>query len=327
MIRKQTDDRGEKLAPSFDKISNGMRKKKRQDMIFAYAVLIFPVIHFIVFWLCMNVSTVFLSFRSGNMQVGEWNNFRNYTGAFRAIFGIDKNEGMIMNWRALLNTLSLIPLSMFINLPITLVFSFAIFRKIKGYTIYQIVLFLPAMISATVLCFVFKMFINGNQAVFNKLLEAMNLEKIIPANNWLGDKHTAWSSMLVFSVWTGISTNIIYFGSSMARVPESIIESVQLDGASEMTIFNKIVLPILMPTICTMSISIVSGCFAWYMPSLLIDSNNQYITSLALIVITNTKSNNIGLASAWGVIIGVLGMVFITVFRKVLAKFSEEVEF
>ena len=109
MIRKQTDDRGEKLAPSFDKISNGMRKKKRQDMIFAYAVLIFPVIHFIVFWLCMNVSTVFLSFRSGNMQVGEWNNFRNYTGAFRAIFGIDKNEGMIMNWRALLNTLSLIP--------------------------------------------------------------------------------------------------------------------------------------------------------------------------------------------------------------------------
>ena len=131
MIRKHTDGKGGN-APSSDKILNGMRKKKRQDMIFAYAVLIFPVLHFIVFWLCMNVSTVFLSFRSGNMQVGEWNNFRNYTGAFKAIFGIDKNEGMIMNWRALLNTLSLIPLSMLINLPITLIFSFAIFRKKKA---------------------------------------------------------------------------------------------------------------------------------------------------------------------------------------------------
>ena len=170
MIQKHTDGRGGN-ATSSEKVLNGMRKRKRQDMIFAYAVLIFPVLHFIVFWLCMNVSTVFLSFRSGNMQVGEWNNFRNYTGAFRAIFGIDKNDGMIMNWRALLNTLSLIPLSMLINLPITLIFSFAIFRKIKGYTIYRIVLFLPAMISATVLCFVFKMFINGNQAVFNKLLD------------------------------------------------------------------------------------------------------------------------------------------------------------
>mgnify|MGYP004518671815 FL=1 len=326
MIRKNTD-RGGKLAPVSDNILNGMKKKKRRDIIFAYAVLIFPVLHFLVFWLCMNVSTVFLSFRSGNMQVGEWNNFRNYAGAFRAIFGIDKNDGMIMNWRALLNTLSLIPLSMLINLPITLIFSFAIFRKIKGYPIYQVVLFLPAMISATVLCFVFKMFINGNQAVFNKLLETIHLEKIIPTTLWLGDKRTAWPSMLIFSVWTGISTNIIYFGSSMARVPESIIESVQLDGASEMTIFNKIVLPILMPTVCTMSISIVSGCFAWYMPSLLIDSNNQYITSLALIVIANTKSNNIGLASAWGVIIGVLGMIFITVFRKITGRFSEEVEF
>lgn len=327
MENKSASGGAAKNAPSFDKISNGMKKKKRQDKIFAYAVLIFPVIHFLVFWLCMNVSTVFLSFRSGNMQAGEWNNFRNYTGAFKAIFGIDKNEGMIMNWRAMLNTLSLIPLSMLINLPITLIFSFAIFRKIRGYRFYQIILFLPAMISATVLCFVFKTCINGNKAVFNKLLEAIGLERIIPVNNWLGDERTAWPSMLVFSVWTGISTNIIYFGSSMARVPDGIIESVQLDGAGEMTIFAKIVMPILWPTVCTMSISIVSGCFAWYMPSLLIDPSNQYITSLALIVIVNTKSNNIGIASAWGVIIGVLGMLFITVFRKVMGRFAEEVEF
>ena len=102
MIQKHADGRGGN-APSSEKVLNGMRKRKRQDMIFAYAVLIFPVLHFIVFWLCMNVSTVFLSFRSGNMQVGEWNDFRNYTGAFKAIFGIDKNDGMIMNWRALLN--------------------------------------------------------------------------------------------------------------------------------------------------------------------------------------------------------------------------------
>lgn len=220
MIQKHTDGRGGN-APSSEKILNGMRKRKRQDMIFAYAVLIFPVLHFIVFWLCMNVSTVFLSFRSGNMQVGEWNNFRNYTGAFKAIFGIDKNEGMIMNWRALLNTLSLIPLSMLINLPITLIFSFAIFRKIKGYTIYRIVLFLPAMISATVLCFVFKMFINGNQAVFNKLLEAMRLEKIIPTK-YSSAKITMFgmlkNSLVLIAVCTGLQAIVpVITGYVVAR--------------------------------------------------------------------------------------------------------------
>lgn len=304
---------------------DGMKKKKRKDMLFAYAVLAWPVVHFLIFWLAMNISTVFLSFRSGDLVVGAWNNGLNYIGAFKAIFGIV--ESGVMNHRAIPNTFSLIPLSLLINLPITLIFSFAIFRKIKGYKFYQIILFLPAMISATVLCYVFQMFINGKDAVLNKLLTSWGLERAIPVNGWLGDEKTAWPAMLVFSVWTGISTNIIYFGSSMARIPDGIIESVQLDGASEMKIFGKIVLPMMWPTICTISISIVSGCFAWYMPSLLIDPSNEYITSMGLIVIQNTKANQYGLASAWGVIIGVLGMIFISVFRKITEKGAEALEY
>ena len=73
---------------------DGMKKKVLRDKIFAYCVLIWPVVHFIVFWLCMNVSTVVLSFRTGDLKVGAWNGWKNYEGAFRAIFGIDKNEGL-----------------------------------------------------------------------------------------------------------------------------------------------------------------------------------------------------------------------------------------
>lgn len=310
-----------------EKRYDGMRKKAMRDKLFAYGVLIWPVVHFIIFWLCMNASTVVLSFRTGDLQVGAWNDFNNFKGAFRAIFGIDKNEGQIINWRATLNTLSLIPLSLCINLPITLIFSYAIFRKIRGYRFYRIILFLPAMISATVLCYVFKSFITGRDALFNRFLTKMGAGNSIPAGGWLGDEKTAWISMLVFSVWTGISTNIIYFGSSMARVPDGIIESVQLDGASELKIFNKIVLPMLWPTICTMSISIVSGCFAWYMPSLLMGASNPYLSTMGLIVIVNTKAGEFGIAAAWGVIIGVVGMVFVTIMRKIMGRFVEEVEY
>lgn len=320
------DDGAAAVAPSQIAI-DGMKKKRHRDMIFAYSVLIWPVIHFLIFWVAMNISTIFLSFRYGNLTVGGWNHGANYMGAFKAILGIDANEGMIMNWRALLNNLSLIPLSMLINLPITLIFSFAIFRKIKGYKIYQVTLFLPAMISATVLCFVFKMVINGNDAILNRILTAQGLEHIIPTDGWLGDEHTAWPSILVFSVWTGISTNIIYFVSSMARTPDGVIESAQLDGASEMKIFVKIVLPMMWPTICTISIGIVSGCFTWYMPSLLIDPANEYITTMGLIIISNTKGGQYGLASVWGIIVAVIGTVFIAVFRKIVERGEEALEY
>ncbi len=306
---------------------DGMKEKRRKDRIFAYSVLAWPIIHFLIFWVAMNISTVFLSFRYGNLTVGEWNHGANYLGAFKAILGIEANKGQIMNWRALLNNLSLIPLSMLINLPITLLFSFAMFRKIKGYKIYQVTLFLPAMISATVLCFVFKMIVNGNDAVLNKLLTAQGLGHLIPELGWLGDEHTAWPSILVFSVWTGISTNIIYFVSSMARIPDGVIESAQLDGASEMKIFVKIVLPMMWATICTISIGIVSGCFVWYMPSLLIDPTNEYITTMGLIIINNTKGGQYGLASVWGVIVAVIGTIFIAVFRKIFEKGGEVLEY
>ena len=52
---------------------DGMKKKVLRDKIFAYCVLIWPVVHFIVLWLCMNVSTVVLSFRTGDLKVGAWN--------------------------------------------------------------------------------------------------------------------------------------------------------------------------------------------------------------------------------------------------------------
>ncbi len=326
MKRLQKSEEATAVASSQTAI-DGMKKKRRKDKIFAYAVLAWPIIHFVIFWVAMNISTVFLSFRYGNLTVGEWNHGANYVGAFRAILGIDANKGQIMNWRALLNNLSLIPLSMFINLPITLLFSFAMFRKIKGYKIYQVTLFLPAMISATVLCFVFKMIVNGNDAILNRVLTAQGLEHLIPEFGWLGDEHTAWPSILIFSVWTGISTNIIYFVSSMARIPDGVIESAQLDGASEMKIFAKIVIPMMWATICTISIGIVSGCFVWYMPSLLIDPTNEYITTMGLIVICNTKGGQYGLASVWGVIVAVIGTIFIAVFRKIFEKGEEALEY
>ena len=304
-----------------------MQAKKRRDKIFAYSILAWPLLHFLVFWLAMNVGTIWLSFNYGNSTVSYFNGLKNYENVLKVLTG--QVESGINNHHSLWNTLSLIPLSLCINLPITLLFSFAIFRKIKGWRAYQIVLFIPAMISATVLCMSFKIFVDGEGSVLKKFLQSINLEKVIPPEGWFGNAKTAWPIMLIFSVWTGISTNIIYFGSSMSRVSDGVIESAQLDGASEIRIFAQIVLPMIWPTICTMSISIISSCFAWYMPSLLMSPTNANTTTLGLIIVATTKNAgaNIGDAAALGVLIGIFGTIVIVTLRKLINRFAEEVEY
>ena len=56
-------------------------------------------------------------------------------------------------------------------------------------------------------------------------------------------------------------------------------------------------------------------------------ASNPYLSTMGLIVITNTKAGAYGVAAAWGVIVGVIGMIFVTVMRKIMGRYVEEVEY
>lgn len=73
-------------------------------------------------------------------------------------------------------------------------------------------------------------------------------------------KNTIWA--LIFPNYLVSAFNVIlvknYFQNS---VPDSLIEAAQIDGASEMTIFVKIMMPLAVPTVAT--ISLFTGIAYW----------------------------------------------------------------
>ena len=151
---------------------------------------------------------------------------------------------------------------------------------------------------------------------------------IIPVGGFLGNKDTMWGTILVFSVWTGVSGNLIYFSSAMARLPDSVFESAELDGATQLRQFVSICVPLIWPTITTMSITIVAGVFSWMMPSLLLTDGADRATTIGLMItqsVKNDKNNTV--ISAFGVLIAVFGGAFIMVFRYLMEKITEGVEY
>ena len=106
------------------KQNSGMSVKTKK-MIFVYGFLAWPILHFLVFWFGMNVGTFADSFFEYNLSGQRsfvW--FENYVTAFKIFIG--QKENGVVNHYALLNSLSLIPLSLLINLPLTLIFAYAI---------------------------------------------------------------------------------------------------------------------------------------------------------------------------------------------------------
>ncbi len=310
--------------------------KKKTDALFIYGFLAWPILHFFVFWVCMNFGTFVDSFFEimADGTTRKFVGFDNYAEIIRIIFG-QKDRG-IMNYHGVLNSLTLIPLSLLINLPITILFAYGIFKKVPLYNSFRIILFLPAIISSVVLCLAFRLSLDNSSGIIIRLIKAIGLggdgsqanTGIIPVGGFLGNEKTMWGTILVFSVWTGVNGNLIYFSSAMARLPESVFESAELDGAPQLRQFGSICVPLIWPTITTMSITLVAGVFSWMMPSLLLTDGADRSTTIGLMIslsVKNDKNNTV--ISAFGVLVAVFGGVIIMTFRYLMEKLNERVEY
>lgn len=302
--------------------------------LFIYGGIAWACLHFIVFWVCMNVGTISNSFfttdLAGNLKP---NGFEAYKDVFLYMTG--KKSNGINDVSSLYNTFSIFILAIFINLPITLLLSYMIFKKIRMYKVLRVTMYIPCVLSVVILCLFYQLMVSGTASGVSifALLEKMgyNNQNIIQ-NGLLTDRKTAWSAVIIFSIWTGVNGNIIYFTSAMARLPDSVLESASLDGASEMRQFISIVIPMIWPVITTMSITLIGGTINWFQPTQLIIGDAMAGSvkggTIAWMIVSQVKGGRtVGFPAAFGVVIGVFGAIFITLFRTIMEKVFEGVEY
>ena len=144
-------------------MSNSRKKKKPinwKRILFVYGGLAWPVLHFMFFWIYTNAGTLVYSFfgidLDGNLK---FDGLYYYKDVFKYIF-MGKTLGMI-SLKSFFNTFTLIFLALFINVPITLLFSYMIYRKIKGHAILRVGLYLPCVVSSVILCLFFRIMFSG----------------------------------------------------------------------------------------------------------------------------------------------------------------------
>lgn len=101
------------------------------------------------------------------------------------------------------------------------------------------------------------------------------LSSYVINTNLLGLKDSIWALILPLAV---SSFNVIICKTFFrTTIPDSIVESAKIDGATQLRIFSKIVIPISKPVIATIGLF---SCFAywndWFQSSLYISNNKLY---------------------------------------------------
>ena len=128
-----------------------------------------------------------------------------------------------------------------------------------------------------------------------------------------GLTNTFWV-YIIPGLLTGWST--LVFRQTFTSTPASIEESARVDGANELDIMFKIMLPMNMPTVAVMLLfAAVSHWNAWFDAMVYIDSNNVSLISLQLYLknaFTATDSSTTGLiihSETQKMVIAVVGIV------------------
>lgn len=67
--------------------------------------------------------------------------------------------------------------------------------------------------------------------------------------NWLGDPVTVMPSLIVFYVWKQAGYFMIFFLAALEQISGEYYEAARLDGACGLTIFRRVTLPLLKPSI------------------------------------------------------------------------------
>ena len=149
---------------------------------------------------------------------------------------------------------------------VALLFAVALDSGIKGQKIYRTILFVPCLISAVIVGFIWL-------RMFASVLPALN--DIFGTNiNFLlfGDSKTVLDGLLIANNWQWIGYWMLIYLAGLQSVPSELHEAAKVDGAGPVSRFWNITIPMLAPAITICVVGITTGSLKVY--DLLVASTN-----------------------------------------------------
>ncbi|WP_165974569.1 carbohydrate ABC transporter permease [Nonomuraea deserti] len=222
------------------------RRRPRTEALWGYAFIAPTGLGLAIFYLWPVLQTAYFSFTEWGAFGGHtWTGLDNYT----RLLG-DPEVG-----RAVLNTLTYTALGL-VGIPLAIVFAALLNRQgLRGVGVYRTAFFLPVVTMPVAVAMLWRWLYNGDYGLVNQLLAAVGVD----GPNWIADPATALYALVVVGVWSSIGYNLIIFLAGMQAIPKELYEAAAMDGASRVTQFFRITLPMLSPTAFFISIVSVIG--------------------------------------------------------------------
>lgn len=301
-----------------------MKKKKKGMKNYNNVGYLF-VAPFVIVFLIFNVypvlRTLYLSFTNTKIAgIGNasWVWFDNYVRVITDKFF----------WRALWNTVRIWGVNIVLQLGMAfllmVVFS-DIKYKMKGLGIFRVVYYLPNLIAATSVAFLFKTLLDWRYGTFNQIINQIYKLFGMSYNpvDWLGTAANAGNTIAVIQTWMWFGNSFIMLMAGVQGISRDYFEAAAIDGAGRWTVFGKITLPLIKPILLYVAItSLIGGLQMFDLPYLMSDKASASYNSVQTVVMYlykfgfETGTTQVGYASA------IAYMIFLIILSVSVVQFK-----
>lgn len=309
---------------NFEKMQLEMRKSKRRKNGVSIALLVPYVLIFLFFSVIPCVMGFVFSFMNYNPidpSNNKWVWFQNYA----LLFNFDQSVSLKF-WKSF-GTMFLFDLVMvptLIVIPLTL--AYLINLHPPGYKFYRAVIYLPSVISVSVMGIIFSKLFAGDKFGFFNALFGSEID-------WLAGKPfendiLRWVVIFIASVWWQTGTNFVILSGALRDVPKSLYEACEMDGGSRWQGILHVTLPNIKSSIGICLFNTLIGYLGLYGQPYVLhaveNSIDQEIVSPMMFIQYYLKNASYvkmtGYICAAAIVFGIIVMIFGAIERKVMGE-------
>jgi raffinose/stachyose/melibiose transport system permease protein len=191
------------------------------------------------------------TFFEGNALSGfSWTGLDNYSKLF-SDDAFWQSAGMTFKYAAVV-TVGQVGAGLMLSLMYT-------FYLRKASSLVRTLVFFPVVLPTVAVAQMFvKMFqVSPQEGLFNATLSGVGLGDHV--QDWLGTPSGAFWILVIMDIWRSMGFYAVLLYAGLVDIPEDILESARLDGASGFTLTRRIVLPLLTPILVSSIIFSING--------------------------------------------------------------------
>ncbi len=230
-------------------ISGVKVKYRKSEVISGYLFILPSLVIFITFMIIPIFMGLYISLTDyDGFKTMNFVGLQNYTAMFRDSYFLVSFKNNIVY------TLFTVPGTLILSLLLAV----AVNKGIKGSSVFKTVFFFPYITSMVAVGIIWTLLFNPTVGPINNFLKSIGIAN---PPGWLLSTKSALPAVMIVTVWKWAGYYMIIFLAGLQGIPKQLYEASEVDGASGLTKFFHITLPLLSPTTFLILILLIINSF------------------------------------------------------------------